>query len=427
MILICFTSLILFTISYSLNKTILNPITFFILYWTLQFILVLVLIPGNVNLYFGGYFYIIGVFIIIISGDLIIKYYVKKSNVNINKLETQKILIKFKYLKSVTIISVMLGILYSVVRLKETGGNIDSIFNLNQLAQITNYISVERYIGVATHSIFSQILLIFIYLSPCFGAIIATFKPFKQYKFYIFATFIPSILTCLVQSTRSVILSVLCLFLAVYIGFNLLIKGKKFKLINLKTCLILILGIIGFIYFFVFLQLLRGGVISLNKSFMDDDMIRRLKIYIIGHVVAFSTWFDNYQNTKLSLGAYTFSSIFNILGLQVKKTGLYSEYVYLFGTSGTNIYTYFRGFIQDFGAITSYIIFFIFSIISSLAYNKVILKNTNWIITIIITYTSLLFFPSSFFNYTTHVLTIIIFSIYILFEAKVIKINKSCN
>lgn len=415
MILICFFSLCILGLAYRMNKSLANPITFFILYWTFQFILTLILIPNKSNLQLSGYYYIISIFLIMILSDVIVRYFLNNNNsenYEYNKLKNTPI--NFKYLKLTIIASIILGMLYLVIKLKENGANISTFFNLDELAKIVNKISVQRYSGEEKNSIISQILLTFIYLSPYFGGLLLALKPFKGYKIYLVLSFVPSLLVCLLQSTRSIILSNLSCFLGVYLVFSIFKYGKEFKLIKKKTIIYFFISIIVFILLFSFTQILRGGEIKEFNNVLNGNMFERIKLYVSGHVAAFSNWFENYKASDLSFGAYTFASIFNLLGLKSRESGIYRDYVYLFGDRGTNIYTYFRGFIQDFGMILSYSIFFIIGIISSLSYYKIIKRNFKYIVFLILFYVFILFFPSSFFNYTTHILSLILFLGYLI-------------
>ena len=416
MILICIFSFTTLVLSYLMNKSLLNPITFFILYWTIQFVLTLILIPNNSNLQLSGYYYIISIFLIMILADFIVKYYLCENRYNYcNNQKFQIQNVDFKYLKLAIISSIILGMLYLVLKLKESGANIGTLFNLDELAKIVNKISVQRYAGEEKNSMIAQILLTFIYLPPCFAGLLLALKPFKRYQIYLILCFIPSLLVCLVQSTRSIVLSNLCCFLGVYISFSLFKYGKDFKLLKFKNLILLLLGIVLFIGLFSFAQMLRGGKVKEFNDVLNSSMIENIKIYVSGHVPAFSTWFENYKASDLSFGAYTFASIFNILGLKYRELGIYRDYVYLFEDRGTNIYTYFRGFIQDFGVLFSYIIFLILGAIGSLSYHKIMKKKFKYILLLILFYIITLFFPSSFLNYTTHILSLMLFFIYLLF------------
>lgn len=84
-----------------------------------------------------------------------------------------------------------------------------------------------------------------------------------------------------------------------------------------------------------------------------DDLLRifaQLRAYLFGGVSAFSYYVDYWMvDSRLSLGRYTFSSLFQALGLFAQAPGVYDEYAPI-STMGetTNLYTAFRSLIDDF-------------------------------------------------------------------------------
>lgn len=98
--------------------------------------------------------------------------------------------------------------------------------------------------------------------------------------------------------------------------------------------------------FFIGIDTLRifegGGDIGLRID------VPRLAKYFFGAIPAFSAWVHYAHSPGISWGAYTFSGIFDLIGVKHREIGVYGEMQTLAGGEDTNIYTLFRGLMQDF-------------------------------------------------------------------------------
>ena len=69
---------------------------------------------------------------------------------------------------------------------------------------------------------------------------------------------------------------------------------------------------------------------------------------MFGYLSAFSQWMSGSRPEGVGYGAYTFGGVFDLAGLHPRATGVYSSSVILPGLEENNVYTAFRGLIQDF-------------------------------------------------------------------------------
>jgi oligosaccharide repeat unit polymerase len=76
--------------------------------------------------------------------------------------------------------------------------------------------------------------------------------------------------------------------------------------------------------------------------------VSRLNKYFLGSVPAFANWVHTSGEQEVTMGAYTFAGVFDLLGIKQRQLGVYEEFQTLAGGEDTNIYTLFRGLIQDF-------------------------------------------------------------------------------
>jgi len=74
----------------------------------------------------------------------------------------------------------------------------------------------------------------------------------------------------------------------------------------------------------------------------------RMKAYVFGYLSAFSQWMSGSRPEGLGFGAYTFGGLFDLAGLHPREIGVYTSSVTLPGLERNNVYTAFRGLIEDF-------------------------------------------------------------------------------
>lgn len=120
---------------------------------------------------------------------------------------------------------------------------------------------------------------------------------------------------------------------------------------NMLRSFLASMSIPSLLIFTVFItgELLREGFKSANL----DDIGRILysaRGYLFGGLSAFSYWIDNlYDPRTLSLGKYSFSSLYSALGLIAVDSGIYQFYAPLAKNGDvSNVYTAYRSFIEDF-------------------------------------------------------------------------------
>lgn len=105
------------------------------------------------------------------------------------------------------------------------------------------------------------------------------------------------------------------------------------------------------------------------------------------------------------MGQYTFRSLFVLLRLTHARAGVYDTFVPITGDETSNIHTAFRGLIEDFTIIGTYVILFVLGLLSKLFYNKVKEGNLVYIAFILPIYSFILWSPIySVFAYNSLIL-----------------------
>ena len=139
---------------------------------------------------------------------------------------------------------------------------------------------------------------------------------------------------------------------------------------------------------FIISSFLSRGLYQLDDFTLIFGRIRAYLVsYSSVHLPAFSDWFSHryfgeslfeYKQESAALGFYTFMAFFRLLGDdRVIPHGIYDEF-YSYGNfvSG-NLYTVFRGLINDYGLIGSLLFAVMFGYLSAFAYQNLLRKRLS--------------------------------------------------
>lgn len=156
--------------------------------------------------------------------------------------------------------------------------------------------------------------------------------------------------------------------------------------------------------FFLF-QVLRFGEHS-HRS--PADVWSHLRRWPWGSLPGFSLWFDSGASAFVERlpGSYTFMGIFDLLGLESRVTGAFTDYLFLTPSEPANIYTLFRGLYLDFGWIGSGAFMLGIGITAGVA----IAAHRAWAIPVYVAITGLMAyaFVFSFWAYTANIVALLV-------------------
>ena len=143
---------------------------------------------------------------------------------------------------------------------------------------------------------------------------------------------------------------------------------------------------------------------------MDADW-DRAKSSTLGYLAVFSHWADSREGPgtlQFELGAYTFGGVFEVSGIHPRQVGVYSESVSLQGDD-SNIYTAFRGFIDDFSLPGAAIFCFAAGLLAGCAYRNSLQGRETWTLGLAGFYAFLLWSPlGSLFVYNGPILALLV-------------------
>lgn len=260
-------------------------------------------------------------------------------------------------------------------------GVLEQGISISQL--ISNPIAVggiyagKRYSGEIVSSIFSQLGLQSSYYTAVFGGLVYGSRGAVKgkIKLLVFA-FLPALLVMFLQSAKGLFFFSVFLFLGGVLVTR--IYNKNYTLINYAG--LRVLSLYGLLVFpIVLASFLSRGIYELDDTSL---MLNRLRYYLVTyssvHLPAFSDWFSerylneslmSYRHDVLTMGFYTFMSFFHLAGDDRSlPMGIYDEF-YTYGdyVKG-NLFTVFRGLINDFGLFGSLVFAFVAGIFCNLSY-----------------------------------------------------------
>lgn len=324
---------------FALKVNIFHPIGIFCTMWLFFICGAMVLFQGKYSFSYAGVQWILLSCCLLLLATTCMRgrfAVIKNRNVSV---EVPKI--HWKLLVFIIVLG-FLSVLYSML---EQGISFRVFFHFSELQRVSHEISVERYTSGSSISMISQILSTFIYATPICAGYSYIYAKSKKEKWICYLSVVPTLLNMLLTSAKLALVAyVILFFIGYYVSY--IYAKKHFPKLNTRIVLSIIGGFIVLMSLFYLSFVLRIGKGEQN---LFQVIIDKLSIYAFGHVQGFDKWFTKnaWSVSNYGLGSNTFLAVFSRLGLAEKKQGVYG---YIDG-SCTNVYTQFRGLIEDFGVV----------------------------------------------------------------------------
>tara|TARA_Y100000590_G_C15674342_1_gene997397 strand:- start:638 stop:1933 length:1296 start_codon:yes stop_codon:yes gene_type:complete len=243
--------------------------------------------------------------------------------------------------------------------------------NVYSLLLVPQAFATDRYGGAQFLPIELKLLSYMIYPTAlCIGALVGAkfWNPLMRTIPIIFA-----LSYGVIYSSRTVVILTLVSIISAELSVRAInLHNEKIQI--KKTLTMAFSFFFGLPLIFIILQWLRQG---LSSDLIINDMLQVARSSMTGSFSAFTQWFHHFNvGISYDWGANTFAGPFELLGLSNRVQGFYLDFTEV-GETHINIYTVFRGLLQDFGFIGSSIFLFVWGIICSIVFFQV--KN-GWII-----------------------------------------------
>ncbi|MGA8220685.1 MAG: O-antigen polymerase [Candidatus Acidiferrales bacterium] len=218
--------------------------------------------------------------------------------------------------------------------------------------------ALMRYSENLNANIYGPLSIVCVYLGGILGGLVYSTVPTKtERRLILFLSFLPSILLAVAQSSKgSLFLSIVFFYggILVYrVAANTLRLFEKASIKSLVLYAALLISIT------TVSMVARGLAAIEDTSEVATRILNYYSLYAFGHIYAFSDWFAfligrhselSYNQEGASYGFYTFAPLFRLMGSHKElPLGTYDDFYSSGDSIPTNIFTMFRGLIQDFG------------------------------------------------------------------------------
>lgn len=338
------------------------------------------------------------------------------TNKNISKItkyQLEEIFNFSKIIKNGTLLTSIMSFIGIILMLIYTISLFKLDYTFISFLILPNQISAERYNELLILPRYLKFFIYWVYPAALFGGIgFGIAKTKKEMLFYLTPLLI-SVLKGTIESVRTTILSAIVVWLAGYIGSRVATNDNLKRLINKKTLVFLSIAGSIFIFLFIALDWLR----SAGGEMVADFIIERIKLYFFGYLSAFTTWVTYNYNVEYTLGMSTFAGPFDLLGLIERKLGFYNH-TFIYNLHYTNVYSAFRGLLNDFSLFGTLFMGVCVGFISMVAFNKTLNNNIFWIFPLTFFYAYTLYSPIiSIFIYNSVIMAwVIVFACLFLFQ-----------
>lgn len=230
---------------------------------------------------------------------------------------------------------------------------------------------------------------------------------------YMVISIIPILIMSVVQNGRAGILMIIVMIVIALLLKNILkVKRNNYKIIIKYGIYLITFGLVIFI----------GGAIFRYRNMETTSInffINSFRSYLLGGMSAFDTYIHNPITQSTGFGKYSFSALYDLLGIANNEFGVYTKYL-PFNVDGdtTNIFTAFRQMIDDFGKTGAALYMFILGIVARNSWIRIISGDDLAIAFIVLFYMYLFHIPllavtvhnSILFSFIIPVISLIPFS-----------------
>lgn len=238
--------------------------------------------------------------------------------------------------------------------------------------------------GRINYDLYGILSILFTYLSPTLGSL--AFYNYPQSKkriLFMSIGFIPPIYLMITQSSKLIFFFSIAFFLAGLLLSK--IHSNNLELFNKKFIPHTLIAILMTVPFLIFSFSTRNSYAKIND--ITASFIHSIQSYSLAQPYAFADFFSfhighksilKYQNDLNSFGSYTFTSIYNSFGKQKKfPIGTFFDFYKYENQIQTNIFTIFRGLVNDFGIYGTLIYMYISGIIAHYFYFLLLTRKSH--------------------------------------------------
>ncbi|EMK5111467.1 oligosaccharide repeat unit polymerase [Escherichia coli] len=243
-------------------------------------------------------------------------------------------------------------ILFSFVGVISNLTSILSLFRgVGALLELSHQNAVSRYDGTLKVSVLYKISSVLSYFTTFLLSMMYAIRKTKKTLLFICLHFLVLLLDSVLMAARAgMMLQTFC-FLANFYAFSYYTQKREGFRVSLRK----ILGGVSFVLlvfiFFVIIQIVRGGKVDSEIA----PIVSHVLTWFVGYIPCFDVWISQYYNYDITFGQRTFVGLFDLFGLSERVSGVYPA-IDIGNERYSNIFTAYRGLIEDFSIAGLYVI-----------------------------------------------------------------------
>lgn len=335
-----------------------------------------------------------------------------------------------RFLKIIFFISFILAIVFPLLMLIQNGFNLE-LFLLDWVNTSSRFATTRSNDGYE-YGLIGQLSTFFPLFVAALGAAISYSLQKSLHKVrYFILSLLPALIFMLFQSSKIIFLYALLFHISViisfrlYSGYKILISQRAIKSASIFALLFFPILIISFT--------LREGYNDLSA----DVFLPTILSYFFGSIFAFSDFFMSYLGlgsqsnyiieNSYTLGYYSFKSFFDLFGgTKIFPAGYYNDFYNYNNYIQTNIFTFFRQLIQDFGILGSLLFFYVMGILINYIYYLIFkIQKPFFLLSIFILFLVFLGMSQMFNIFTTRLTLIVTFAFYLVLKLNTIRLYEN--
>jgi oligosaccharide repeat unit polymerase len=343
-----------------IERSWLSPGAFYAGFWAALTVVTLVLAPELPVSGAGLWWIVLSTFYVVLGSWIALRLGGRPAEASCRPTATQPALAR-----TVAVLSGV-GLLAPWFLLQSQGESLSVLFSASNLAQVGRDFSIARYAGSYTPPISVNVCIVAIYAAAMLGGcLLGQSSASVRRRAVGLLPLIPVAGVTLVETAKAPLYITLVLLAS---GFLITRSGSA----RLSwRALLLVIAVLAFVIpGSVLVNLNRYGG-SVSNSLDVSQTTDRIHNEALGSLPAFTYWFDHgavLQQGQLAWGTSSFFGPSAILTSKPRISGVYSDYVTFPSGLTSNVYTLYRGLIEDFSLPGSLVVLFLFGLLARLAY-----------------------------------------------------------
>ncbi len=243
------------------------------------------------------------------------------------------------------VLCTVMGLSTVMIDLGSRGHGPQIFLSLKAFADTARDFSVARYSNGWQEPIPARVLVTSTYLGALLAGVALATRESGWTRWAALVVFLPSALLAAILTTKTSLILPLAMGASSFIAARLAV-GLGLPRIDLKRALLLACAALAIMGVLVLVQMGRYGYTNPAQA---SIVVRRFSVDLFAFLGVFSTWVQQggWRSLHPAWGFYNFAGLFDLFHLGHRAPGLYVDQVNVNGEP-YNIYTAFRGLIEDF-------------------------------------------------------------------------------